>query len=861
MSQTAHAPSLAFELVRPEILAALLLLLPIGWYFYRSLSDFPRWQRALSLVCRVTVVTLLVLALAGLSLLTPTARQYVVFVVDRSLSIDEKASQQIDDYVKEAQANAGDNALAYMNVGQEVTQVTQQWSELPTLSDEQRRGTQLASAIEMATASIPPGYVPRIVLLTDGRQTAGDAVQAAASGHCPISVVPLPVRDDPEVQVAEARAPAEVRQGEPFHVEVVIASNHEDQGFIDVYRGDVLVSQQAEPIQIHPGENRFRFRQTIDDESQTDYAVRIRGFKDTLLDNNGAAAVVYAAGKPSVLIVDSEQKETNHFRWALEEQGMSVQVRPVEGVPRSLGELQKFDCLILSNVPATAMSLQQMEILRTYVEDLGGGLVMIGGDQAFGLGGYYKTTLEEILPVRSNFEKEKEKPSLAMVLVIDKSGSMGGEKMELAKDAAKGAAELLGPKDQLGVIAFDGASYWISELHSAADKGYIIDRISTIEASGGTSIYPALSDAYDALVATTAKLKHVILLTDGHSTPGDFEGVASDMAAARITLSSVAVGAEADQQLLEQLAQTGGGRFYVCEDPNSVPQIFAKETVEASKSAINELPFVPLSVRPTQVLSGIGMDTAPFLLGYVMTRPKPTSEFILASEAGDPVLVWWRYGLGMTVAFTSDAKSRWAAEWISWPGFGPFWAQVIRHAMRKSESKGVFVEVERHGDLAHVAVDSVDVGGQYINEAESHLTLIRPNLERQDIELKQTAPGRYEADFKAPESGAYHLELSQRKNGATTFRQTRGMVVGYPDELRLGPPDQEMMRRIATVSGGRFDPPVAEVFEGGQQFAQQVTPLWPYLLMAALVVFLLDVALRRVDFSLWLPSAYQRKAP
>src|SRR5690606_1871046 len=306
--------------------------------------------------------------------------------------------------------------------------------------------------------------------------------------------------------------------------------------------------------------------------------------------------------------------------------------------------------------------------------------------------------------------------------------------------------------------------------------------------SGGTSIYPALADAYEALSATTAKLKHVILLTDGHSTPGDFEGVAGDMAAARITLSSVAVGAEADQELLERLAQTGGGRYYMCDDPNSVPQIFAKETVEASKSAINELPFVPLLARPTQVLSGIDLDAAPFLLGYVMTRPKPTSEFILASEAGDPVLVWWRYGLGMTVAFTSDAKSQWAAEWLTWSDFGPFWSQVIRHAMRKSESKGVFVEVERHGDTARVVVDSVDVAGRYINQADTQMTLIRPNLDKEKLPLEQTAPGRYEAEFATGESGSYHLELSQTQSDVVTFRQTRGVVVGYPDELRLTPP-------------------------------------------------------------------------
>ncbi|MCO6045536.1 VWA domain-containing protein [Aeoliella sp. ICT_H6.2] len=849
MSTEHQTIDFALELLRPHMLWVLLLLVPVGWYFHRSLSDFPWPQRLASLVLRSLIVLLLVLALSGLVLLKPTSTMYVVFGIDRSLSVDEAASEQIDELVEQVAQTAGENRVAYMDFASEASALKETSDGAAIADDEARRGTNLAHAIEMATAAIPPGYVPQVVLLTDGRETSGDAVQAAAVSSSPISVMPLPVRDDPEVQVAEVVAPAEVRQGEPFYVEVVISSNHEDEGYIDVYRGDLLANEQSEPVKIKVGETRFRFRQSIDNESQTDYAVRLRDFDDSLVDNNSASAVVFASGKPSVLVVDASVNESNHFRWALEEQDISVQVRPAEAIPRSLAELQKFDCLVLSNIPATKMTMHQMEIIRTYVEDLGGGLVMIGGDQSFGLGGYYKTALEEILPVRSNFEKEKEKPSLAMVLVIDKSGSMGGEKIELAKDAAKGAAELLGPKDQLGVIAFDGASYWVSEIHSAADKGYIIDRISTIEASGGTSIYPALADAYDGLIGTTAKLKHVILLTDGHSGPGDFEGIANDMVAARITLSGVAVGGAADQQLLETLAQTGGGRFYLCDDPASVPQIFAKETVEASKSAINELPFVPLLVRPTQVLSGIDLEAAPFLLGYVITRPKPTSEFILSSEAGDPVLVWWRYGLGVTVAFTSDAKSQWAAEWLTWPDFSRFWSQVIRHAMRKSDAKGVFVEVERSGDQARVVVDSVDVAGRFIHAADTKMTLIRPNLDKEDVTLEQTAPGRYETKFTADDRGAYHLELSQQQNGQVTFRQTRGVVVGYPDELRLGIPNETLMHRIAEVSGGRYSPKVEEIFDPDDRLARQVVRLWPYLLGAALVLFVFDVALKRLDLA------------
>jgi hypothetical protein len=424
---------------------------------------------------------------------------------------------------------------------------------------------------------------------------------------------------------------------------------------------------------------------------------------------------------------------------------------------------------------------------------------------------------------------------------------MGGQKIELAKDAAQAAVELLGPKDAIGVIAFDGDSYTVSELRPTSDRGAISDAISTIEASGGTNMYPAMADAYEALIGATAKLKHVILMTDGVSSPGDFQGVAGDMSASRITLSTVALGQGSSEDLLEELAQIGGGRYYFCDDPQSVPQVFAKETVEASKSAINELPFVPQLVRPTSVLDGIELDLSPLLLGYVVTRPKPTAEFILASESGDPLLVWWRYGLGMSVAFTSDAKNRWAGEWMTWPDFGTFWAQIIRHAMRKDDNRGVFVEVERDGNRTRVVMDAVDDNGRFIDEAETRLTVIDPRLKNEKIAMRQTAPGRYEASVETLRRGAYHFDIATNRMDGTSQRSSRGIAVGYPDELRLLPRGDELLRRIASVSGGRYDAPATSITEDDDRTARDPVPIWPWLLMAGLVLFIADVAFRRVE--------------
>ena len=411
------------------------------------------------------------------------------------------------------------------------------------------------------------------------------------------------------------------------------------------------------------------------------------------------------------------------------------------------------------------------------------------------------------------------------------------------------AAELLGRRDQVAVIAFDGDTYVISEMQPASNAAKISDEIAHIDAGGGTTMYPAMELSFEMLMSVSAKLKHVILLTDGVSNPGDFEGLAQQMASAKMTVSAVAAGGGADTELLEQIARVGKGRYYFTDDPAQVPQIFAKETVTASKSAIDEQPFIPVVIRATHALAEIDMETAPFLLGYVMTRPKPTSEVILATEKGDPLLAWWRYGLGMTAAFTSDAKSRWAAEWMTWPGYGKFWTQVIRQVMRKSDTRGIQVQTARIGQQANVMVDAVNDVGQFINNAQVELTVIDPRLQRHTSSMKQSAPGRYNNNVPLPQSGSYHMEISVKQNDQVVYRQSRGIMRGYSDELRIRPTNEELLREIANVSEGQFNPPVADLFQPGETRAFRPTPLWPYLLTAAAILLLFDVALRRVDFT------------
>ncbi|MEZ6039104.1 MAG: VWA domain-containing protein [Planctomycetaceae bacterium] len=880
-----------FEFTRPWLLLSTIpLSAAVIWFFRRSLSDFPATQRVVSMLTRHGILVLLVLSLSGLTWLQETDQQFIVLLKDNSLSIGKDANSQAQQFLKEAAEVHRDHRSVVLPFASkpEKVQSLEDWvehqpqpagsglpdtpdsvpagtvpvkiepdaSEAAAISrfealDKQLNGTDLAGAVEAAAGYMPPGYVPQIVLLSDGNQTVNDAVAAAAQSRIPVSVVPLVGMAEPEVQVAEVNVPAEVREGEPFFVDVVVQSNHDDECLVEVFRGDHKVI--SEKKQLSSGSNAFRFQQSIERDRLAAFTVRISGVKnDTLLDNNSDAGLVYAAGKPRVLIIESDPNLIRELAYALEDEGIQVDVRPPQGMPDSLADLQNYECLMLSNVPATDLSQQQMQVARTWVQDLGGGFIMLGGEQSFGLGGYYKSTLEEILPVRSDFEKEKEKPSLAMVLVIDKSGSMDGDPIEMAKSAARSAVELLGRRDQVAVLAFDGDTYVSSEMQPASNAAKISDEIARIEAGGGTNMYPAMEMSFEMLMTASAKLKHVILLTDGVSTPGDFQGMAQQMASAKITVSAVAAGGGADAALLEEIARIGKGRYYFTDDPAQVPQIFAKETVTASKSAIDEQPFIPIVVRATHALADLDMESAPFLLGYVMTRPKPTSEVILATEKGDPLLAWWRYGLGMTAAFTSDAKSRWAAEWMTWPGYGKFWTQVIRQVMRKSDARGIQINTERIGEQAGISVDAVNDVGQFLNNAEVEMTVIDPRLQRHVSQLRQTAPGRYSSDIPLPRSGSYHMEVAVKQNGQVVYRQSRGLIRGYSDELRIRPPDEQLLREIADVSGGRFNPSAADIYQPATTTATRPTPLWPWLLTAAAWLLLVDVALRRIDFSVYM---------
>jgi uncharacterized protein YegL len=457
-------------------------------------------------------------------------------------------------------------------------------------------------------------------------------------------------------------------------------------------------------------------------------------------------------------------------------------------------------------------------------------------------------------------EKRRDEPGVAMVLVIDRSGSMSGLPLEMAKQAAKATADTLSGDDLLEVIAFDTQPTRVVKMTPAKHRARIQNDIARIQPGGGTEIFSALDASYQALTVTRARKKHVILLTDGQAPPNGIRDLVQAMAAESITVSSVGLGAGVDENLLRMISDLGGGRFYKVTDPQSLPRVFTRETEMVSRSAAVEEYFQPKLVTMADFLRGIDIGAAPFLHGYVATKMKPTpAQEILTSELGEPILARWHVGLGWSVAWTSDLKNLWAVEWLRWPGYGQFWGQLVREHMRQKRRQQLDMRAEIDAATGHVKahIDAVGADDKFQNGLDAKFQIVgpQPNGETKTMAMRQTAPGRYEADFPLDRYGSFLLHASLERQVDDGKGGTRSAAVAesfghvtnpYPREYLALAPDLVTLSRAAQVTGGRVDPEAKDVFDPAGERVAYHEDLWPRFIGAAIIVFLLDLVVRRV---------------
>jgi len=849
---------------------ALLLLALEGFLYWRrqtagrfglpyNVGD--RW--ALGLRC--VLVAFVLLALARPTVPRWVDRLNVVFLLDVSDSVSLAARESEFRFAAQSASGArpGDQAGVIV-FGEEA--VVAQPLRLGGKIDRPQvqvggRGTNLAQALQLALASTPPGHANRFVLLSDGRQNVGNALavaQAAKDAGADIWYVPAPLTFKQEVVVESMLLPREVKFGEPFQAKVVAWSQAETQGRLSMFRNGEFLGSQV--VKLNAGKNVFAYRQSLEQSGIHVYQAALDVEGDIIEENNRAVGTVVVRGRPQVLLVEKDKSQAQALTAALRSQHIDVALIDADHIPKDAAALQKYDGIILSNVSSLKMTKRQMEGIRDYVREQGGGLIMLGGEESFGLGGYYRTPIEEALPVTMEVKQKVEIPSLAVVLSIDRSGSMAmttddkATKLDIAKEASHLVVDLLDDRNEVGVMSWDTEFVWDSPIRPARDKQAIHHAIATIKAGGGTDGYPGLKEAYQVLYERPALLKHVIFLSDGQMTRGDFAGLVRRMTKDKITVSTVAIGKDADVQLMVDIAKWGRGRFYYTDEGATVPRIFTLETQLASKASLVEQPFKASVASPAhEAIQEIDWKEAPPLGGYVATTLKGNAEMVLMTHQEDPLLATWRYGLGRSAAFTSDAKGKWAVLWLRWGGFNKFWSQVTRWTLRTGSRSDTVATVSRVDDTGEVVVDAIDSKGEFINFLDSQVGVVSPSKQRTVVELEQIGPGRYRGRFPASQEGVYLVGMAQRKGDQMVGSQLTGLVVPYAQEFRDLGVDETFLREISELTGGGPVGQPRDVFLQNRRKSRLSLDLWPWLLGLAAILLVPDIALRRIG-----PGAFGR---
>jgi Ca-activated chloride channel family protein len=731
-----------------------------------------------------------------------------------------------------------------------------------------RDATNLEAAIRRALAELPPDAAGRIVLITDGVQTRGDALagaSAAVASDVPIDVVVLDQKLVPDVRLVAVRAPTRTDVGEPFELRVVTSSAvatdvdlriREDDGDIHVVRAHV-----------EAGEDVLRLHETAKEPGLHRYDVALTAVDpgaDQAPDDNAGSTFVRVRGEALALVLEGDAGRGAPLRKALESSGFRTVERSTTGVPADVGGFAPYDLVVLSDVRASDLSTTQIDAMAAYTRDLGGGLLLMGGDRSMGPGGYARTAIEEISPVAFDLKQEKRRASLAEVIAIDYSGSMGAmvsghTKLELANEAAARSASLLGPGDRLGVEHIDTVVRWTVPMSPVNDPKGIAEAIRAVGVGGG-GIYTDISlrAGYEALSRESVNLKHLLLFADGSDAEqiNGCRAIVKDAYERGITTSVISLGRGSDSPELEALSKVGGGRFYLIEDATKLPAVFTQETILAARSSLHEIPFrvsVGLPAAPTK---GIDFAKQPFLDGYVVTMPKPRASVLLGAPEDDPVLATWSVGIGRAAAFTSDYKDRWGQKWLAWPDAAKLFGQLGRDVARKVDDPRVRLEADTSGGELHVRADVVGDDGRAQTFRRLLVHVAGPDGFARDLPLEAVGAGCYATTLPLSRPGTYVATAKDEVSGDPVG--TTGAVLTTGEELRPTGSDRALLERIAGLTGGRVRDTLAGLFDdrAGRRFAYR--SVVPPLILVAAIAMLLAVAARRVGVPDVLSAAAKR---
>lgn len=881
-----------------------LVIPPLILLSFRGLSGLGSVRRAIAILLRTAVVTLIVLALAELQVVKRSDRLTTMFLVDGSQSVPREVQGPAQDYVSAASRKRRKDDLTGVIVfgkspSVETPPAPTEINMLGIESTLDPEYTDLASAIKLALATFPEDTARRIVILSDGNENRGSAIEQALAAKklgVQIDAVPLDYHYDREVLVEKVSIPPDVKKGETVNINVVIRASEPTRGTLQIfqksdnYRAPAPGNETPQPVELQRGINVFNLKQQITEPNFYTFAAEFvpeKGSGDRRAINNVAEGFTHARGRAQVLLIEGTAGEHVELIRALREKEIAVTplVAPrIDGtggvggdpIPTDLAQLQPYDAVILANVPKEAFTESQHQILESNVHDMGAGLLMIGGRDSFGAGGWMNTPVEKALPVDMQIKALKVQGIGAMVMIMHASEIAEGNYWQ--KVVAKAALDALSTYDYAGMLHWEGQEAWLFTVQEIGSGRPVMRRaIDRMTPGDMPDFDPSLQMAMRGLLRVKdAMSRHIVIISDGDPTPPT-ASVIRQLAANKITVTSVLTAAHGNDPgaftVMRNLATRTKGRFYNVTNPKALPRIYQKEARTISRPLIFEqsTPWSPRINYLSEPVIGLPAEIPP-INGLVLTSLKE-SELVeapltspLPTGQVNPLLAHWTYGLGRSVAFTSDAGRRWAKTWPDWQSYAAFWSQVVRWAMRPVDRGNLTLSVRRDEGRIKVVIDALDKDNQFLNFLQIQGNVVSPDLKRSTIELVQTAPGKYEGTVENAEaSGNYFVNLGYRGSEGVQGVISSGVSVPYSDEYRELRSNPATLETIASLTDGQVGS--LKYFPDGRIDLQRTvdmmtdhfrrdpslinprsfSDLWHVLLWWAVVLFLCDVAVRRVS--------------
>jgi uncharacterized membrane protein/uncharacterized protein YegL len=805
--------------------------LPLAWGYW----NWQRTSRKLGLALKVAAFTLILLAIAQPRLNISTTKMAVGVLVDTSASVSPADLEKASRIASAINSNRGSNAMRVIPFARstrvaDLTEAEKPW-KLRLTSGGAGRATDLEAAVREAISSLPAGMLPRLALISDGMENKGSVARAAWQARqfgIPIDTYAMAGRERPPLRLESVSLPTNAFTGEPFAIDLAVSAPSPVAADVELFAEGRSLG--ITPVMLSAGVNPIRMHTSLETPGALDLSIAVRTKSGGELRVDQAVIL----RRPRVLYVSEDPAGIDsHLPGALAAAQFEV-TRATD-----LGNLNfaDYQLLVLNNWDLEKIPAPRKEDLEKYVKQ-GGGLLVVGGERnVYDEKKKKEDALDRALPAKLLPPQSAE--GTVVVLIIDKSSSMEGPKIELARAAATGLVANLRPIDQVGVLIFDNSFRWVIPIRKADDQRAINALIAGITPDGGTQIAPALTEAYQKILPVESTYRHILLLTDGISEEGNSYALAREAKDHQVTISTIGLGADVHREYLEMIANLAEGRFYFLKDPAGLEQIVLRDVMEHTGTTAVEKTLVPQVARQTEILEGIDIEAAPPLKGYVRFEAKPSAETILRFDKREPLLVRWQYGLGRSAVFTSDAKTRWASDWVTWKNFDKFWSNLSRDLLPHTQAGEASVEYDSaSGDL----VVNYRLGAGIDEPAAlPAIYVIGSDGFKKPIDVRKVAEGLYRG----------RLEIGARQ-GLFRVRplvETRAFPeVGlYRPEVELTEygSNPELLKRVSEFTGGRFEPAAKNVFDPGARTLASTLQLWPGLLGLAIAANLAELILRK----------------